>query len=201
MLWSESGDEFDFALVQVELTTVKVPVHVRVGQENLGRAAFDDDVEDFRLPKLVQRLSRENHCGVLFPPSLERLDDVALDARVLQKQPSLINEKCLEDVADLRIADRGVCPVQDVKEKRLQDFGILIHPLKVEALETGERNRVFSVIEDEIELSASGPLCEPVRETPVERIRENAQRAKCWLDFVQILNLVVKIAFLCGRQF
>jgi hypothetical protein len=58
-----------------------------------------------------------------------------------------------------------------------------------------------SVVEDEIELSASGPLCEPVRETPVERIRENAQRAKCWLDFVQILNLVVKIAFLCGRQF
>ena len=102
-----SSTSFSF---EIELTAVKVPVHVRVGQEDLGRAAFDDDVEDFRLPKLVERLGRENHRGVLFPPSLEGLDDVALNARVLQKQPSLIDEKCLEDVTDLRIADRLCSP-------------------------------------------------------------------------------------------
>ena len=36
LFWSESGDEFDFALVQVELATVEVPVHVRVGPEYIS---------------------------------------------------------------------------------------------------------------------------------------------------------------------
>lgn len=44
--------------------------------------------------------------------------------------------------------------MQDVKEQRLQHLGILIHPLKVETLETRKRDRVFSVVEDEIELPA-----------------------------------------------
>jgi hypothetical protein len=50
----------------------------------------------------------ENHRRVLLATGLQCLDDVALDDRVLQEQPSLVNEVRLEDVADLRVADDRV---------------------------------------------------------------------------------------------
>jgi hypothetical protein len=42
-------DELDFVLVEMELASVEVPVHVRVGQEYLRRATFNDDVQDLDL--------------------------------------------------------------------------------------------------------------------------------------------------------
>src|SRR6185437_11983092 len=131
-------------------------------------------------------------------PGLERLDDVALDDRVLQEQPSLINEERLEDVADLRIPNDGVRAMQDIEEQRLQHFWVLVHPLKIEALESREGDGVLGVVEDEIELPACGPLGEAVGETAVKCIRQNSERAKAWLDFVQIFDLLIKIALLSG---
>src|SRR5258708_18166540 len=119
----------------MKLTAVQLPVHVRVGKEELGWAAFDNYVEQVRAAQLIERLRGQNHGGICFPPGLQRLYDVSLNARVLEKDPSLINEKGLECRADLSVRDDGVRSMQDVKEQGFEKFGILAHPLEVETLE------------------------------------------------------------------
>ncbi len=80
LLGDEAGNQFDFGFVQMKLPTVEVAIHVRVGEEDFGGAAFDDYVEDFRALEFVERLRRENHGGVVFSPGLECFDHVPLDA-------------------------------------------------------------------------------------------------------------------------
>ena len=46
LLGDEARNEFDFVFIQVKLAAIQVAVHVGVREENLGGAAFDDDVED-----------------------------------------------------------------------------------------------------------------------------------------------------------
>src|SRR5216684_5257331 len=45
LLWNKGRDQFDFVFIQMELSPVQFPVHVRVGEEYLRCTALDDDVE------------------------------------------------------------------------------------------------------------------------------------------------------------
>src|ERR1700676_1188328 len=119
----------------MKLNPVDFAVQVGVGQENLGGTAFNDHLQDVRLAQFVKRLGGQNHRRVLLPPSLQSLDDVALDARVPQERPGLIDEECLECVGDLPIHHDVIGAVKNVEEQRLKDLRVLLHSLKIEALE------------------------------------------------------------------
>src|SRR6202142_3412767 len=133
----------------MELPPIEVLIHIGIGQEDFGRTAFDNYIQDFRPAQLVEGLGRENHCGVGLSPRLECLDDVPLNARILQKHPCLIYKKRLEYGTDLPVANDGVRAMQDIEQERFKNFGVLAHFLEVETLETGKGNRVFRIVEEE----------------------------------------------------
>ena len=60
--------------------------------------------------------------------------------------------------------------MQNVKEQGFEKFEILIHTLKVETLESGERNGVFRAVENEAELASLRPLREPIGEAMPEGV-------------------------------
>jgi len=68
-------------------------------------------------------------------PSLQRFDDVPLDAGVLQKHPSLVDEESLEGSGNLPVGDDGIRAVQDIEKKGLENFRIVTDSLEIEALE------------------------------------------------------------------
>src|ERR1700687_5135105 len=148
----------------MKLTAIQLPVHVRVGKEELRWAAFDNYVEHVRAAQLIERLRGQNHGGICFPPGLQRLDDVSLNTWILEEDPGLIDEKGLECRADLPVSDDGVCAVQNVEEQRFEKFGVLTHALEVETLELRKGNRVFRVVEEKTKLAALCPFREPVGE-------------------------------------
>src|SRR6202041_810119 len=88
--------------------------------------------------------------------------------------------------------------MQDVEEQRFQEFRVLAHALEIEALKARERNRVFGVVEEKSELSASGPFGKTARNVVPERIRQHAKSAQRWIYCIQVLYLVEEIA-LGGR--
>src|SRR5579864_9529925 len=184
----------------MELPPVEVPIHVGIGEEDFCRAAFDNHIQHFRPAQLVEGLGRENHRGVCFSPRLERLDDVPLNARILQKHPCLIYEKCLEYGTDLPVANDGVRAMQDVEQERFENFGVLAHFLEIETLETRKGNRVFRIVEEKSELAAACPLREPVRNPMSQRVCQNSKRSELWVNRIQILDLLVEIPFLAGFQ-
>ena len=182
----------------MELAAVQIPVHVGVGEENLRGAAFDDYVENVRAAQLVERLGREHHRRVVLAPGLERLDDISLNAWVLEKHPRLVDEERLESGSDLLVRDDRVRPMENVEKQRFENLGILAHLLEVEALEPGERDRVFGVIEEKSELAALRPLRKAFGKAVPENVRENAQRSQRRIDGIEILDLVVEVAL--GRR-
>src|SRR5579871_6945444 len=103
----------------MEGVPVPLAIHVRIRKENLGRTAFDDNVHDVRLVQLVERLRGENHGGILLSPSLESLDDVIANRRMAEEAPGFINEKRFERSSCVRVIDRCIGPMQDVKQQRL----------------------------------------------------------------------------------
>src|ERR1700722_1522041 len=178
----------------MKLAAVQIAVHVGVCQEYFCGAAFDDYVEDVRALQFIKGLRREDHGGVVLAPGLEGLDDVPLNDGVLQEHPRFIDKEGLENGANLPVRDDGICAMQDVEEQRLQKFRILAHALEIEALKAGERNRIFGVVEEESELSASGPFGEATRNVVTQRVREHAQRAQCRVHRIQVFDLVEEIA-------
>src|SRR6202142_3175568 len=88
--------------------------------------------------------------------------------------------------------------MQNVEQQWLQEFRVLAHALEVEALKSGERNRVLGVVEEESELTASGPFGEAARNVVTERIRQHAQRAQRRVYRIQVFDLVEEVA-LGGR--
>src|SRR5580692_3914990 len=184
----------------MKLTAVQLPVHVRVGKEELRRAAFDNYVEHVRTAQLIERLGGQNHGGICFPPGLQRLHDVSLNAWVLEEDPCLIDEESFEGCADLPVGDDCVRSMQDVKEQGFEKLGILTHLLEVEALEPGERNRVFWVVKEEPELASLGPLREPVGEPMSKRVGEDSESSQGRVNGVKILNLLVEVSLLGGVQ-
>src|SRR5208283_4912735 len=147
----------------MKLSPVEIAVHVRVGEKDFGSAAFDDYVKDVGALEFIERLRREHHGGVVLSPGLEGLDDVPLNAGVLQKHPRLVNEEGFENGRNLTVGDDGIGAVQNVEEQRFQEFRVLAHALEIEALEAGERNRVLGVVEKKPELPPASPLRQATR--------------------------------------
>src|ERR1700681_2107221 len=184
----------------MELPPIKVAIHIGIGQQDVVRAACDNYIQHFRRAQLVEGLGRQNHRGVCFSPRLERLDDVPLNARILQKHPCLIYEKCLEYGTDLPVANDGVRSMQDVEQERFENFGVLAHFLEVKTLEPRKGNRVFRIVEEKSELAAACPLCEPVRNPMSQRVCQNSKCSELWVNRIQILDLLVEITFLARFQ-
>src|SRR6202011_518828 len=149
LLWNQAGNQLDLVVVEVEVLLVELPIHVGIGQENLGDAALKNYVEDLRLAQLIDRLCREHERRVVLSPGLEGFNDVRTDARVLQENPGLINEEGLEHVTDLWIADDRIGSMQNVEEQWLQHLRVFPHSLKIEALETRETDVVLRVVKEE----------------------------------------------------
>src|SRR6266446_2130790 len=118
----------------MKLATVQIAVHIGVGEEDFGRAALDDYIEDVRALEFIEGLRRKDHGGVIFAPRFEGFDDVSLNAGVLQKYPGFIDEERFENRANLAVGDDGIGAMQDVEEQRLQKLGVPAHTLEVEAL-------------------------------------------------------------------
>src|SRR5712691_9275951 len=98
----------------MELSPIQIPVHVGISEENLCCTTLDDYIENVRPPQLVQRLSGKNHCRIVFPPGLQCLDNITLNARILQEHPSLINQERFEAGGDLSVGNNGIGSMQDV---------------------------------------------------------------------------------------
>src|SRR5215469_16360208 len=135
-LRNERSNDFDFGLVQMKLAGVELPIHVGVGKEEFGRAAFDDYIEDVRAAQFVERLRGQNHGGVCFSPGLECLDNVSLNARILQEDPGFVDEESLEGRGDLAVGDDRVRAMQDVEKQGFEKLRILAQALEVEALKS-----------------------------------------------------------------
>ena len=84
--------------------------------------------------------------------------------------------------------------MQDIEEQRFEKFRVLTHALEVEALKTGERNRVLGVVKEESELAASGPFGEAARNVVTERVGQDAQRAQRRVHRIQVFDLVEDVA-------
>src|ERR1051326_2484204 len=96
----------------MELSPIQIPGHVGIGEENLRCAALDDYVKNVRAAQLVERLSRENHCCIVFPPSFERFDDISLNVRVSEEYPCLINQERFKNGGDFSIRNDRVGAVR-----------------------------------------------------------------------------------------
>src|SRR5229473_5223104 len=144
----------------MELVPVQLAVHVRVGEKNLCGTGFDNHVHDVRLPQFVERLGGQNHRRVLLAPGLERLNDVAFDARISKERPRFIDKECLEDVRDLAVGDDVIRAMEDIEKKRLKKLRVLFQPLKIEALKARKTYRVFGIVEEESELPTARPFVE-----------------------------------------
>src|SRR5258708_14303284 len=121
-----------------------------------------------------------------------------MNARVSQKRPCLVNEKCFEDGCDCLIRDDSVGVMKDVEEQRLENVGVLAHRLKVKTLEFGERDRVLHVVEQKPELPSTGPFRQAVRHALTESVREYAQGAQGRVHGIEVFDLMVEVAF--GRE-
>src|SRR5216683_539279 len=144
----------------MELVPVQLAIHVRVDEENLCGTGFNNHVHDVGLPQFVERLGGQNHRRILFAPGLQRFHDVALDARISKKRPRFIDEECLEDVRDFAVGDDVVRAMEDVEQERLKNLWVLLHPLKIEALEPRKTYRVFGIVKEESELPTARPFVE-----------------------------------------
>src|SRR6202050_1861094 len=193
----ETGNQIDFVFVQLKLAAVELTVHRGICEEDFRGAAFDDDVEYVRALQFIERLGRQDHGGVVLAPSLESLDDIALNTGILQEDPRFIDEENFEHGGNLPVRDDRIGAVQDVEEQRFQKFRILTHALKVEGLKAGKRNRVFGVVEQESELAAASPFGEAAGEVMAQGIREHTQGAQRRIHCIQIFDLLEEVALAC----
>ena len=127
------------------------------------------------LRELVEGLCREHEGRVLLSPGLEGLDDVVPDRGVLEEAPRLVHDEDLKGRRDCRVVDDVIGPVEDVEEKGLDDLGVLIHTLEIEALEAAKAQSVLGVVEYRLVLPALDPFREAVRERLREKRRERPE--------------------------
>ena len=146
---NKAGDQFEFCVVQMKGFFVNVAVHVRVGQEHLGRAALGNDLQHLRFLELLDRLRGQDHGGIVLAPGFLCLHDVLPDRLIADEEPCFIHQEDFEGAKLARIGDFVAGPVQNVKQQRLQDIGCIAPALKVECFKSAEGKRVLDVVEDE----------------------------------------------------
>src|SRR5437762_9718419 len=110
-----------------------------------------------------------------------------------EKSPCLINEECLERRDCFRAVDGGIGPMQNVEKKRLNQFGVTIHSLKVEALESRQREGVLLIVEDLLVLTAAHPLLQPSGQGLLQGICQHTQGPQIRRQNVKVLNLGVQV--------
>src|SRR5262249_7766653 len=191
---NQPGDESHFGIVQMKLAAVHLLVHVGISEEDLGRAGFDDDVEEFRTLELVERLRGKNHGGIVLAPGLEGIDDVALNAGVAEKHPNFIDKKGLEDGRDIAIRDDFIRAIENVKKKRFEEFRVAAHLLEVEALKARKGDGVLGVVEEKTELTTAHPFGKGARELARKRVRQHVEGSQRRVERIQIFNLFVQLA-------
>src|SRR5260370_23805134 len=118
----------------MKLPTIEIAVHIGVGEEDFGRATFDDYIEDVRAFEFIEGLRRKDHGGVMFAPRFEGFDDVSLDVGVLQKYPGFIDEERFENRANLAVGGDGIRAMEGVEAQRFQKVRGRAHALEGETL-------------------------------------------------------------------
>ena len=88
---------------------------ILVGQDSLTMCSMSEAA------KFHHRLRRQDHGGVLFPPGFLGPHDPIADGLVLEKDPRLIDDEHLEGSGVRGLLDLGRCPLQDIKQQRLQN--------------------------------------------------------------------------------
>ena len=160
--WNQIGDDVDFRIVEVKRLAVDLAIHLRVGEKYLGWAALRNDSQHPGLLKLLDGLRGENHRGIVLAPCLLRLHDVVANGLVLDEQPRLVKQECLERRQLRGVGNLIARPVKDVKQERLQHLGRIAPTGEVEGLEAGEAERVLCVVKEKAVLTLLRPTVQPL---------------------------------------
>src|SRR5260370_37472030 len=110
-----------------------------------------------------------------------------------EEAPGLVHEKGFERGGKLRIMNNHVGPMQDVKQQRLNQFGMLVHALEVEALEAAEGQCVLCVVEGPAVLAAVHPAVQLVGQVFAERIGQHAQGPQFLWKLIKARELLVQL--------
>ena len=79
-----------FRVIEVKEFARAREVETGVGEEDLGRAAFDHRAQEIRVEEILAALRRQDHRGVALAPRLEGFRDVRLDGGVFGEAPRLV---------------------------------------------------------------------------------------------------------------
>ena len=158
----EAGDEVTDHGVQVELFGVESAIHFRIGKENLGRAAFDNNIEEARLLQFLDRLCSEDHGGSVLAPGLFGLHDVVADHLVSHEQPRLVHEKGFESGESVPVADLLRGAMEHIEQQGFQQIRRIAPTAEVEGLKPLEGKRVLGVVEKETVLAGARPAVETI---------------------------------------
>src|SRR4029079_695416 len=82
--------------VQLKQLRIVPTVQGWVRQQQLGGTAFDNGAQQIRRRKVLHRLSRQNHRGVVLPPRLEALLHVGAQRWMLNEPPGLVHHADLQ---------------------------------------------------------------------------------------------------------
>src|SRR5260370_38080992 len=80
--------------------------------------------------------------------------------------------------------------MEEIEEQWLEQFRVAAHLLEVETLKARERNGVLRIVEEKPELSSTQPFGECIGELARERVGQNVERAKLWVQGVKTLDLL-----------
>ncbi len=192
--WGQKArDDPKLRVVEMKLFAVQLPVHVRIGQEDLGRAAFRDDLQHAGFFQLLDGLRRQNHGRIVLAPGLLRFDDVVADGGVLDEQPRLVQKKRLEGGEPFGVDDLVRGAVKNVKQQRFEHVGSAGESFEVERLKGLEGKRVRDVIKYISVLAVLGPLMQPLFQLADDR-GKRGYRALTGIDDVHVLDGIVELA-------
>src|SRR5271157_723811 len=160
----------------MERLPVHFAVHLRVGQKDFRRATLGHNRQHSRFLKLLDGLRRQDHGGVVLAPGLLRLHHVVANRLVLDEEPRFVEQEDLEGGEFLRVGNFIRRAVQNVKQQRFQDLGCIVPAVEVEGLKVGERQSVFSVVEEEAVLTAACPAMQAFLQfaNDVRKVRDGA---------------------------
>ncbi len=201
LLFRDKGrDEVGFLVIKMENTLVEVAVHVGIGEEDLGRAGFQDQVQDLGLLQLIHGLGGQDHGAVLLSPGLECPGDVVLDGGIFEEHPGLVDDESFENPGKLVVLDDGIGPVEQVKQQGLDELRIPLHPFELDALEPGKSECVFGIVKEEPELSILGPLVQGLFQGVRKRVLQGRESAQAGINGVDHLDLLEEISLLLVGQ-
>src|ERR1035437_585379 len=160
--WNQIGDDVDFRIVEVKGLAVDLAIHLRVGEKYFRWAAFRNDSQHPGLLKLLDGLGGENHRGIVLAPCLLCLHDVVADGLVLDEQPRLVKQECLERRQLRRIGNLITRPVKDVEQKWLQHLRRITPASEVESLKAGKAESILCVVKEKSVLTVFRPTMQPL---------------------------------------